>query len=281
MNISDLATANRMIPIGNRRAWRGDGRLGQNFYSGILPGDYLLKDNSVSISTQWDQEKGILIDSSGNYLSLINFPCFAVSGAEALGYCKAVGVQLPSKESLKTLGDVLPAVNQSLKCVGLDNMLIPQNPVQNCWSKEDVIDGKTGIRRIVVIEKAVKFHFCDLNVQGSSGPEFSNSIGIEAISYNYNDPVWLLQKIGPWYYVLESRCKFYAYQKDDRSENGSFYLEGDQLVVENPTGETFYEKNVRYAKTVKDYFKKDQYGLYRKVGSAEGAVWNPHRYEDD
>lgn len=281
MKISDLATADRMIPIGNRRAWRGDGRLAQCFYSGILPGDYLLKDNSVSISTQWNQEKGILIDSSGNYLSLINYPHFAVTAAEALGYCKAVGVELPSAERLKTLETVLPAVNQSLKYVGLDNMLVPQNPVQSCWSKEDAINKNRGVRRIIIIDTAEKFNFCDLNVWGLSSSGFLNDIGIEVVSTNYNEPVWLLQKIGPWYYVLESRCKFYAYQKDDRSENGRFYLEGDQLVVENPTGETFYEKDVRYAKTVKDYFKKDQYGLYRKVGSAEGAVLNPHRYEDD
>ena len=68
MKTFDLATVNRHIPIGNRRVYFGERGT---VHSGIMSGDYLLKDNSYSASTVWDQEKGIFLNNS-KYLDLKN-----------------------------------------------------------------------------------------------------------------------------------------------------------------------------------------------------------------
>ena len=251
-------------------------------HSGILPGDYLLKDDNFSASTVWGQEKGIFFENF-DYLILEHLTTNAVTASEALGYCKVVGMELPSCKRLESLEKFKDIVNHSLKCIGKDDCRLLSNIVKNYWSKEAAESGEPGCRRIVMTGYAGFTRFDIPNIQGVCIKNTSPRIpGIYIADQHYEDASWLLQDIGQcWYYVLESRCRRYSYAPQDISRNGRFYLERDRLIVENPTGEIFYKGNVRYAKTVKDYFKKDQYGLYRKVGSAEGAVLNPHRYEDD
>lgn len=108
MSVLDLAKANRTLPIGNRRAWSGKYGIAS---SGVLPGDYLLKDNSFSASTVWGQEKGIFLN---NYycISLEYLPSVAVTAGEALGYCNAIGLTLPTKEQLSDVDICREAVNQ-------------------------------------------------------------------------------------------------------------------------------------------------------------------------
>lgn len=278
MSVLDLAKANRMLPIGNRRAWSGKHGT---VCSGVLPGDYLLKDNSFSASTVFGQEKGIFLS---NYccISLAHLPPVAVTAGEALGYCKALGLTLPAKEQLAEVETWCEAVNQSLRSIGKQDCLIPANASGNCWSLEDAVRKKSGSRRIVIIDDVRHLRLNQLPVFGhfDRGPYSVPEISVA--HKDYGDPYWLLQDIGSdGYYVLETRCKCFMYQTYDRTCNGSYYLEGDELVVENPTGETFYVNKSRHAKTVKDYYKKDQYGIYRKVGTAEGSWPAPERDFDE
>lgn len=274
MSVLDLAKANRMLPIGNRRAWSGEHGT---VWSGVLPGDYLLKDNSFSASTVWGQEKGIFLN---NYycISLDYLPSIAVTAGEALGYCNAIGLTLPTKEELGDVEICREAVNQSLCCIGKSDRLIPENVLENCWSLEDVKNKKSGNRRIVIVEDKRHLSYNLLPVLGhfEAGPYSVPEISVAHKAYG--DPYWLLQDIGnDGYYVLEPRCKCFKYQTSDRTCNGKYYLKGGNLVVENPTGETFYISGSRYVKTIKEYCKKDEYGLYRKVGMGEGAWFAPER----
>lgn len=278
MSVLDLAKANRALPIGNRRAWCGKFGMAA---SGVLPGDYLLKDNSFSASTVWGQEKGIFLD---NYycISLAHLPPSPVTASEALGYCKVFGLSLPAKEHLGSIERWREIINQSLRCIGKSDCLIPKNATETCWSFEDVNRKRCGRRRIVLVDDERHLGVEQLPVCGHFDHSPYSVPEISVVHKDYGDPYWLLQDIGnDGYYVLETRCKCFSYQTCDKTCNGSYYLQGNELVVENPTGETFYNGNGRYAKTIKDYYKKDQYGLYRKVGTAEGSWPAPKRDFDE
>lgn len=277
MKTLNLATVNRQIPIGNRRVCFGERGT---VHSGIMSGDYLLKDNSYSASTVWDQEKGIFLNNS-KYLDLKNLQPYEVSLSEAVSYCRTTGLSLPTREELQLLQQYRGALNNSLSAIGRDEVLLPENVEQHFWCKEDIAKGITGYRRIIFILKAEYIKPDELHINCHRDNSPCSVDGIEVAHENYGDPYWLLQRIDGWFYVLESRCRCFMYTPSDATCNGKYYLEGDQLVVENPTGEVFYDDKTRYVKTVKDYFKKDQYGLYRKVGSAEGAMIAPFRDIDD
>lgn len=273
MDMLDLTTVDRTIPIGIRRAWRGDTGM---IYSGILPGDYLLKDNSFSASTVWGQEKGIFFDNF-DYLILDQLTPNAVTASEALGYCKVVGMELPSRKRLEALEKFKRIVNHSLRTIGKHDCQLLSNVVQNYWSKEAAEIGEPGYRRIVITGYAGFMLFNIPNIQGVRIKDTSPRIpGIYIADQHYEDASWLLQDIGLcWYYVLESRCRHYSDAPQDMRRNGRCYIKGNNLIVENPTGDVFYKGTERYARTIKDYFTMDNYGIYRKTDSIEGSVLAP------
>lgn len=270
MDMLDLSTVNRTIPIGIRRAWRGDNGM---IYSGILPGDYLLKDDSFSASTVWGQEKGIFFENF-DYLILEHLTTNAVTASEALGYCKVVGMALPSCKRLESLEKFKDIVNHSLKYIGKDDCRLLSNIVKNYWSKEAAESGEPGCRRIVMTGYAGFTRFDIPNIQGLSIRDTSPRIpGIYIADQHYEDASWILQDIGQcWYYVLESRCRHCRSVPQNITRNGRVYLEGIKLIVENLTGKIFYKGTEKYAETIKDYFKMDNYGIYRKVNSAKGSI---------
>ena len=273
----DLATVNRLIPIGTRRVCLGE--LG-TVHSGIMLGDYLLKDNSYSASTVWGQEKGIFLNAH-QYLDLEYLPPYEMDISQALGCFRATGFSLPTRKELQLLQQHRAALNNSLTAVGRENALIPEIVEYHFWCAEDIATGVTGYRRIIFIKNVedIQSDVLHINCHRDKSP-FSVD-GIEVAHNDYADPYWLLQRINGWFYVLESRCKCFLYTPNDTTCNGRYYLENEQLVVENPTGEVFYDDKTRYVKTIKDYFRKDQYGLYRKVGTAEGTMLAPFRDIDD
>jgi len=277
MKIFDLATVNRQIPIGVRRVCLGEHGM---VHSGIVLGDYLLKDNSYSASTVWDQEKGIFLNAR-QYLDLEYLQPYEVTASEALNYCRTMGLILPTREELQLVQQYREALNNSLTAIGREAVLIPESVDQHFWCQEDITNGITGYRRIIFIKNAENVRPDVLNINCHRDKSPCSVDDIEVAHNNYADPYWLLQRINGWFYVLESRCNCFMYTPNDATCNGRYYLEYDQLVVENPTGEVFYDDKTRYVKTVKDYFKKDQYGLYRKVGTAEGAMIAPFRDVDD
>ena len=277
MNTLDLATVNRQIPIGVRRMWLGEHGIVR---SGILIGDYLLKDNSYSASTVWGQEKGIFLNGL-KYIDLEYLLPYEINASEALRYCRETGVSLPTQEDLQFLQQHRLSLNNSLTAIGREDVLLPEVIQHHFWSKEDIAKGNTGYRRIIIIKVAMDVKSDGLNICCHRELSPWSVDGIEVAHNHYSDPYWLLQRINGWFYVLEARCNCYMYTPNDATCNGRYYLEGEQLVVENPTHEVFYDDKTRYVKTVKDYFKKDQYGLYRKVGTAEGSMLAPFRDIDD
>ena len=273
----NLAIVNRQIPIGVRRVYLGEcGTV----HSGIMLGDYLLKDNSYSASTVWGQEKGIFFNTR-QYIDLEYLLRYEVDANKVLWYCRAFNIELPSKDDLLFLQQHRDALNNSLLAIGKEYALIPEIVDGYFWCKEDMAKGLTGYRHMIILKNAEYVKPDGLNINCHRDKSPCTVDGIEVAHNNYDEPYWLLQRINGWFYVLESRCNCFMYTPNDATCNGRYYLEGAQLVVENPTGEIFYDDKTRYVKTVKDYLKKDQYGLYRKVGTADGVMLAPFRDIDD
>ncbi len=277
MKTLDLATVNRQIPIGTRRVCLGEHGI---VCSNIMLGDYLLKDNSYSASTVWKQEKGIFLFAS-QYIALKHLLPYEIDIVEVLRYCRTFGIELPSKEELQYLAQHRAALNNSLTAIGREDALIPEIVDGYFWCQEDIVKGITGYRRVIILKNIEHVKRGELNICCSRDKSPCWVEGIEVAHNHHYEPYWLLQRINGWFYVLESRCDCNMYTPNDATCNGRFYLEGEQLVVENPTGEIFYDDKTRYVKTIKDYFKKDEYGLYRKVGTGEGHVPAPFRDIDD
>lgn len=277
-----LTKVDRTIPIGFSRACflSDNPEHPASICSCYLPGDYLLFDNRYSASTAFRQEIGIILGSNDLYLDLENMPFPRLTAAEALAYCKAVRETVPSTEEVKLLMENYQVINRSLECIGRKDYKLA-GTVSQFWSKESVNNaGKYETRRVVFIKKAQ-----DIKNDGhpyvtgffnfSEGPRYE---GFVLVHKDYGDPYWILQVVGGnIYHILESRLRCFLYAPQDRSCNGSIHDENGSLVVENPTGETFYRNEQRYAVTDKDYYQKDGYGIYRKIGYNRGEWIAPLR----
>lgn len=120
------------------------------------PGHYLLKNGICSKSTVYDQEAGIFA-SANLYISL-DMPKEPFTPEQAMVYLKAYEARLPEYFALRQIAKAAPEINKALTAVGMQDFLLPENVLDDCWCQESLDqafqnseDGKTEEKRVLLI----------------------------------------------------------------------------------------------------------------------------------
>lgn len=257
-----LFNVNRTVPVGQRRVFVTRENLKMFLNTAILPGDFLLADGSYSASTVYQQEQGIFINDSGKYIEIATLSVDKVDRIEAYEWCCKNMKMLPSLADLQAIdADTVKAINNSLRQIGREDAVFSDNAATEFWSQES-IENQGGIttRRILLIKQANnlnKWKFAGLDGQIQVLKAFLPDVVLAGLNDGNN--LWVLQQVTPdYYYILESQVQ--------SAPKGNVHLEGSCLVVENSFGEAYWENGVCYVNTHKDYFKRNDCGLYTKVG---------------
>lgn len=257
-----LFNVNRSLPVGQRRAFltRENGAMFVN--TSILAGDFLLADGSYSASTVYQQERGIFIGNGEKYIEIASVSADKINRSEAFLWCQKNVELLPTMEDFQVVcGEAAEAVNNSLRQIGREDILLSDDAVSEFWSQESV-ENQEGItsRRVMLIKQANnlnKWKFAGIDGQVQVMKTFLPDVILVGLSESSG--LWILQQVAPdYYYILESQVQ--------AEPQGNIHLEGPCLVVENPIGETYWENNVQYVNTHKDYFRRSSQGLYTKEG---------------
>lgn len=257
-----LFTVNRSISVGQHRVFVNRKNGSMFLSTSILAGDFLLADGSYSASTVYQQERGIFIGNGEKYIEIASVSADKINREEAFIWCQKNAEQLPTMEDLQAIsGEAVEAVNNSLRQIGREDILISDNAVSEFWSQESV-ENPQGItsRRVMLIQQATnlnKWNFSGLDGQVKVMKAFLPDVILVGLSES--NGLWVLQQVAQdYYYILESQVQ--------TTLKGNIHLEGPCLVVENPVGEAYWDNGSQFVNTHKDYFRRNSQGLYTKVG---------------
>lgn len=257
-----LFTVNRSISVGQHRVFVNRKNGSMFLSTSILAGDFLLADGSYSASTVYQQEQGIFIGNGEKYIEIASVSADKINREEAFIWCQKNAEQLPTMEDLQAIsGEAVEAVNNSLRQIGREDILISDNAVSEFWSQESV-ENPQGItsRRVMLIQQAAnlnKWNFSGLDGQVKVMKAFLPDVIL--VGLNESNGLWVLQQVAQdYYYILESQVQ--------TNLKGNIHLEGPCLVVENPVGEAYWDNGSQFVNTHKDYFRRNSQGLYTKEG---------------
>lgn len=257
-----LFTVNRSIPVGQHRVFVNRKNGSMFLSTSILAGDFLLADGSYSASTVYQQERGIFIGNGEKYIEIASVSADKINREEAFIWCQKNAEQLPTMEDLQAIsGEAVEAVNNSLRQIGREDILISDNAVSEFWSQESVENPQGVIsRRVMLIQQATnlnKWNFSGLDGQVKVMKAFLPDVIL--VGLNESNCLWVLQQVAQdYYYILESQVQ--------TTLKGNIHLEGPCLVVENPVGEAYWDNGSQFVNTHKDYFRRNSQGLYTKEG---------------
>lgn len=257
-----LFTVNRSISVGQRRVFVNRKNGSMFLSTSILAGDFLLADGSYSASTVYQQERGIFIGNGEKYIEIASVSADKINREEAFIWCQKNAEQLPTMEDLQAIsGEAVEAVNNSLRQIGREDILISDNAVSEFWSQESVENPQGVIsRRVMLIQQATnlnKWNFSGLDGQVKVMKAFLPDVIL--VGLNEGSSLWVLQQVAQdYYYILESQVQ--------ATPKGNIHLEGPCLVVENPVGEAYWDNGSQFVNTHKDYFRRNSQGLYTKEG---------------
>lgn len=257
-----LFTVNRFISVGQRRVFVSRKNDGMFLSTSILAGDFLLADGSYSASTVYQQERGIFIGNGEKYIAIASVSTDKMNREEAFFWYQKNAEQMPSMEDLQSIsGETAAAVNNSLRQIGREDILISDNAALEFWSQESV-ENPQGImsRRVMLIQQATnlnKWNFTGLDGQVKVMKAFLPDVIL--VGLNEDSSLLVLQQVAQdYYYILESQVQ--------ATPKGNIHLEGPCLVVENPVGEAYWDNGSQFVNTHKDYFRRNSQGLYTKEG---------------
>ncbi len=257
-----LFTVNRFISVGQRRVFVSRKNDGMFLSTSILAGDFLLADGSYSASTVYQQERGIFIGNGEKYIAIASVSTDKMNREEAFFWYQKNAEQMPSMEDLQSIsGETAAAVNNSLRQIGREDILISDNAALEFWSQESV-ENPQGImsRRVMLIQQATnlnKWNFTGLDGQVKVMKAFLPDVIL--VGLNEDSSLLVLQQVAQdYYYILESQVQ--------ATSKGNIHLEGPCLVVENPVGEAYWDNGSQFVNTHKDYFRRNSQGLYTKEG---------------
>ena len=113
-------------------------------------GSYLLKNGEISVRTVYNQEWGIFIDEH-LYIPL-KMTKQLLTAHEAEVYYRSMGEQMPDLYQIVRLKLAVEEVNSSLKKIGMQDFVFPEDILHNVWYEEALKDAKSGeMRRCIVI----------------------------------------------------------------------------------------------------------------------------------
>ena len=257
-----LFTVNRFISVGQRRVFVSRKKDSMFLSTSILAGDFLLADGSYSASTVYQQERGIFIGNGEKYIAIVSVSTDKMNREEAFFWYQKNAEQMPSMEDLQSIsGETAAAVNNSLRQIGREDILISDNAALEFWSQESV-ENPQGImsRRVMLIQQATnlnKWNFTGLDGQVKVMKAFLPDVIL--VGLNEDSSLLVLQQVAQdYYYILESQVQ--------ATPKGNIHLEGPCLVVENPVGEAYWDNGSQFVNTHKDYFRRNSQGLYTKEG---------------
>ena len=113
-------------------------------------GSYLLKNGKISAQTVYNQEWGIFIDEH-LYIPL-KMTKQLLTAREAEVYYRSMGEQMPDLYQIVRFKLAVEDVNSSLKRVGMQDFVFPEDILHNVWYEEALKDAKSSeMRRCIVI----------------------------------------------------------------------------------------------------------------------------------
>lgn len=113
-------------------------------------GSYLLKDGHPSIKTVYNQEIGIFIDE--NLYIPLKMSKQLFTAREAKVYYRTLGEKMPDLYQVIRFKLAVKVFNASLKKIGMQEYVFPEDILHNVWYEEALEDAKPGdTRRCVVI----------------------------------------------------------------------------------------------------------------------------------
>ena len=242
----------------------------------LSSGDYYLSTHKRSISTVYGQEIGIFFDDGFYYLSLDELKnTKKIHFAEAQKVLQECGGKLPTARQIDTILMNRRAINQSLQCIGMKEFSITEY-VSELWNDEVTDDMR--IRRLLVLKKAEATCRNEINLVPPRIIEdccLSNRLpeGICAANYGPHDDYRLLQNTGQnTYYVLPVRIKTDLTHYGDPTCNGKVYLNGQEIIVENPIDSFIGADGKSYLKVIRNIMKKVN-GFYALVQKEEKIIY--------
>ena len=100
------------------------------------PGHYLLKSGEESAFSVYDQEAGIFINA--NWYIKLDLPKDPFTLEQTRVYLKAYEAQLPEYFALRQIAKARTEINNALTAVGMQDFLLPENVLEECWCKESL-----------------------------------------------------------------------------------------------------------------------------------------------
>ena len=270
-----LASVNRYIPIGQNRVYLESADDKFFLKTGILPGDFILKDGSFSASTVFAQERGIFIGKDNKFIELSSLSNNVYNRLEAFKALQENLTDLPTEKDLQAINVAVLAINNSLSQIGLKQFKFTQAFTDSFWSQESIENcSSTEKRRLFRLKKAenispISFDNCQISGQVTDRKTLYVGCNIVVVRTSSSNTYWVLQSIAHNCFYILSRlhnCPHKCKNKD----HGIVFYEGSQLVVENAVDNVYFNGYEKVISTVKEYFQRSSSGLYVKVGESYG-----------